>query len=178
MPPIVPPSRTESLCEKLIAELVESEHNYIQDLEVLQFTRDGIIQNVGELSSVELEAIFRNLDEVVALAKQIYEQLQRKPLTHIQLFKVFADIIPVFVATYTTYCSRHQQASDTIKELYQQRDEFKSFLKRLNTKLSFDAYVLKPMQHLCKYLMLMKEMREVITSVAQQNIKVVGMYIP
>ena len=74
------------------------------------------------------------------------------------------DSLPAFLNAYTPYCVRQKQACEKVKVLSQQRSEFKAFLKRLNTKLSLDAYILKPVQHLCKSVTLMKEIRQVIDS--------------
>jgi len=89
-----------------------------------------------------------------------------------ELFKQRHDIIGVCDALlskmgglkiYSTYCSNHTHAHNTVKKLIEQRRDFDTFLAVAQLRpesMSLDllSFLIKPVQRICKYPLLLKEL--------------------
>lgn len=65
--------------------------------------------------------------------------------------------------TYSLYCNNHQRALDTVEECQQKNPEFAAFLEQQLANpackgLSFTSYLIKPIQRVCKYPLLLREL--------------------
>ncbi len=151
--------------EHIIAELVKTEMDYVADLSaldevVLMPLRAGAVFKPEKAASLFKE---EELDSMTRASMQLLSNLQKKPDCS-TVAKVFSTFIDVALASYSSYCSGTFSA---LTELFLKNNNAKwiAFRRKVEGNvrlrgLPLDAVFIKPVQRLCKYPLLLVELRK------------------
>eukprot|EP01088_Endostelium_zonatum_P014429 TRINITY_DN3179_c2_g1_i4.p1 TRINITY_DN3179_c2_g1~~TRINITY_DN3179_c2_g1_i4.p1 ORF type:complete len:1001 (+),score=369.59 TRINITY_DN3179_c2_g1_i4:161-3163(+) len=168
---------------EVVFEILFSEQFYVYDLEVLMKVFIGGIQDRALLSKEELGYIFSNMELLYDFHSSLLEALENCilnnnnnnnkegneqegnnnnnkeermigegigeiVLSRVNMFKIYAP-----------YCSNHHKAIEKTMEMKEKRDPFKAFIDYCFASeecrgLTLEAYLIKPLQRICKYPLL------------------------
>ena len=143
----------------VIAELVDTERKYVQDLEILQkFKR--VVEEKGEVTGDKIHAIFLNLNALLDFQRRFLiriettNSLAEEQQNWGQIFSQSQDSFRV----YEPYIANQQHAEE------QAMLEFDK-LQRVGHRITSDrttlsGFLMKPFQRLAKYPLILKELRD------------------
>ncbi|KAI8071296.1 hypothetical protein BC940DRAFT_317102 [Gongronella butleri] len=136
--------------DKVMLELVATERKYVQDLETLQnYMRDLQQQNI--LTQDTVHYLFGNLNSLVDFQRRFLIQLENlveKPAKEQNVGRLFMEMEDAF-AVYEPYCANFYSAQDLV---VQEAPKLQTSTHELT------SYLIKPIQRICKYPLLMNEL--------------------
>jgi hypothetical protein len=149
----------------VLQEIVVTERDYVRDLRFICTQYLKPIRSFGILPEEDISAIFRNVDTLYELHKELYSSLERATgdrITH------ESQIAPVFLAlaaylkVYSLYCVGQEQTREHVLGLADRNPEFKKFVDEMRVHseargLDILAFLIKPVQRICKYPLLIRE---------------------
>jgi len=164
-PPKEHSNENSTQLENIIFELVITEWAYLQDLHLLLLARDEV-RKLPNMSLTDADAVFGSIDQIALVARELYIKFTEKSIninSTEYVAAVFVDM-SAFFKCYIAFCSGQAQALK-ILEYLKTKSEFKQFLKKIHEKkeyrkLPLDALIIKPVQRVCKYPLLLREMRK------------------
>eukprot|EP01125_Pyxidicula_operculata_P011486 TRINITY_DN375_c2_g1_i1.p1 TRINITY_DN375_c2_g1~~TRINITY_DN375_c2_g1_i1.p1 ORF type:complete len:699 (-),score=169.83 TRINITY_DN375_c2_g1_i1:1198-3294(-) len=151
---------------EVLKEIVCTEKAYVQDLTILiDVYANPLSVDTSIIEKEENDAIFLNVKEILKLHQVLLADFERS-IPNIdeihddtkfgKVFLFFAD----FMKIYITYILGYEKAGDIVKSLESNR-KFANFLKETESKskgLNIKDYLIKPVQRICKYPMLFREL--------------------
>lgn len=157
----------EFLFKKVTSEMVATEINYVTDLKVTTtIFRRPLMGEKSAILPLEAFNIFANIEDVYALNRKFLTALQKehgKPLASKNYGKVFLEFAPEFKRVYLTYAGRKTISRNTLTELSNNNKKFAAFLEECLQKppcrhLELKSFLIKPVQRICKYPLLLRTM--------------------
>ncbi|KAI3643478.1 hypothetical protein MP228_013033 [Amoeboaphelidium protococcarum] len=143
--------------DKVVVELLDTEQNYVQDLEYLQLYMNTIKQS-GLLTDEEVRKMFSNLDQLVDFQRTFLVVLEDTCLNGESngqnVGTLFSDFENAF-KVYGPYCSNHSNATQMVAEI---ADKLKPFDNVMDPHHQLPSYLIKPIQRVCKYPLLLREL--------------------
>ncbi|XP_032239037.2 uncharacterized protein LOC5513651 isoform X2 [Nematostella vectensis] len=165
--------RTER--KEAIIELVQTEINYGNDLQILKEEFYSPMQSGGILIPEHLAAIFLNLQELVEVNSKFSSRLQHSleesvakgdaEFCQVNIGSVFLENVDFF-QSYKIYCSKQNAASALLESLQKKNELLKIFLNvtcRENPKcrkMDLTSFLLAPVQRIMKYPLLLSRIRK------------------
>jgi len=167
--------------KEVIKELMESERLYVSDLQMLIENCFNPLEAVSWLPLNEKCLLIRNIQELFAFQQEFLEDMEtsvkelkeklNKPLPEEELNKIMNECVRnisnCFIRrkkkfkVYSEFCSLHQEAINIFRE-YERKPEMISFIRDFNGKthsrLHLQDFLIKPVQRICKYPLLLKEL--------------------
>lgn len=153
--------------QSYIHELINTEEAYMADMEIVLDTFHKPLREV--LSNKELQIIFVNWNELIICNTKLLKALRvRKRMSNNNIIQIIGDILcenlPHFTS-YIRYCSCQLNAAILIQKKTDNDPEFKEAARRCcsdpRTKgMSLSSFLLKPMQRITKYPLLIKKIQE------------------
>ncbi|KAL6062141.1 Guanine nucleotide exchange factor for Cdc42p [Balamuthia mandrillaris] len=151
--------------QQVATELLLTERDYVRDLALIidVFMKPMMAQQI--INQQDKELLFSNLEQVHGFNSELLRRLEQeysKPAGQQQIGHIFTDMVERF-DTYTIYCANLDYARAFQNKLCQTNPAFASFLQQTqNTeqtnKLDLKSLLIKPLQRMCKYPLLLKEM--------------------
>merc|ERR1719320_2336910 len=122
-----------------------------------------------ELSDIKIatktQQIFGNLDEIFDFHSQnLLPQIESCGLNSQEMAKTFTEHSQHLTRIYCRYCQNMEQAQAAVSEVGENHPINLGCQKELGHQLPLSAYLLKPMQRLTKYQLLLKDLSETFTS--------------
>ena len=155
---------------KSIQELVETEIQYVRDLEVLTEVYIEPLSSTGSSSNVinteQHRLLFNNIPALIKLNKQFKMGLELRyknwDEANSKIADEFLQFAPYF-HMYQGYLNSHEQAAGLVSKLYIRSNKFKKFVDaaQFNPKckgLDLKSYLVKPLQRITKYTLLLREL--------------------
>lgn len=157
----------------VVKEIFESEHSYCQDLAIIveQFLQP-LSQRAEIFNPRVLEILFSNILEVLTMQKGFLKELENsigiQPSFKSEIGKVFEAYSESF-KLYAVYCANHTRASDHL-DLLQGNEEAYKILEACRLLcaarsdggqqpgIGLGGYLLTPVQRICKYPLLLREL--------------------
>ncbi|XP_023176416.2 myosin-M heavy chain isoform X2 [Drosophila hydei] len=158
------PSHTNpmSVLERACMEIVDSERSFVEDLgQVIK----GYLLDWKEracLRSDELRILFANIEEIYEFNSLLLQQLINSGLDPGRIAKCFINLREHF-NVYTTYCTSYPEAISLLTKLLQAKHTnslLASTQKLLQHRLPLGSYLLKPVQRILKYHLLLDSLRK------------------
>ena len=147
----------------VLREILETERKYVTDLETLQNYAGEL--KMDEIISPEAQrALFSNLDDLVGFQRlflaEMEQQLTRSRLSSIgESYR--ADLANLFIKNekgfivYETFCPNYPRALETaLNEI----DRLMEKSRLIDPHTQLNDYLIKPIQRLCKYPLLLREL--------------------
>ena len=158
------PSRAKKIKRKeVLTELLETERDYVENLKIILDLFLNPIKQQNILTRVEIASLFSNVEA-------LYEQVNVKLLSKLELLmkkqqfsaigQVFLDLGDLF-KLYAVYCSNQPNIHGRVVQFKDESERFSEILKIAVKdprcrRLDIEAFLIIPLQRLCKYPMLLK----------------------
>jgi len=152
--------------KRVLLEIVETEEDYIEDLSVIINSYMNPLESELIITKDESNNIFSNITYILSANKELLELL-RQNLTPEGVADAFIQKCSLF-RIYSTYCSNQQQGGQMVGKLKEQYAKFDTFLQVAQARpesqsLDLNSYLIKPVQRICKYPLLLRELIKVTT---------------
>uniref|UniRef100_A0A672ZUZ5 Phosphatidylinositol-3,4,5-trisphosphate-dependent Rac exchange factor 2 n=1 Tax=Sphaeramia orbicularis TaxID=375764 RepID=A0A672ZUZ5_9TELE len=156
----------------VLNELLKTERDYVGTLEFLsvflhrlnQYAATKIDKNITEET---VKVLFSNIEEILAVHKDflsmVEELLHPDPHAHHEIGRCFLHFRSRF-QIYDEYCGNHEKAQRLLLELNKIRSVRTCLLNcmllggRKNTEVPLEGYLVAPIQRICKYPLLLREL--------------------
>ncbi|XP_068180790.1 rho guanine nucleotide exchange factor 1 isoform X3 [Antennarius striatus] len=163
-------SKKETKRQEVINELFATEHAHVRMLSVLQMIFSKPLEREELLTATELATIFPNLDEIIEMHYNFYENLKKLRLDDNFIVKsISTTVLNRFEGTEgdwfqkltARFCSHQSWALDQIKSRQKKEARFNSFIQEAESKPQCRRLQLKDiipieMQRLTKYPLLLE----------------------
>ncbi|KAI9323598.1 hypothetical protein BX666DRAFT_2016780 [Dichotomocladium elegans] len=150
------PNGPKDIRGKIVMEILETERKYVQDLEVLQnYMRE--LQNQKVLSLDTIHYLFGNLNALVDFQRRFLIQIEdmaEKSAQEQRIGLLFVQMEEAF-SVYEPYCSNYYSAQDLV---VQEAPKLQKLANILNPVYELPSMLIKPIQRICKYPLLMAEL--------------------
>lgn len=160
--------KAQRMRNAILNEVITTERQYVKDLNTIVQVFSGPIKKLNVLSQAEVHAIFSNISDIHKLNNKCMDLIEKAieegngNIEGVKIGAIFLQVIDGF-KIYGTYSKNQQLALDTLASVKQNNREFASFVEQLekgpNLKgITLNGYLIKPVQRICKYPLLFKEM--------------------
>lgn len=157
-------SKEEFARQEVIYELETTEEDYIRDIQQLKLSYFTILNEKQAITQEESATLFSNINSLTE-SNQVFLQTlkeKRKQSTIISnVGDLFTMLAPGFAA-YEKYCGNHWKATKLLRKLLT-NPEFKQLHDKIHFESpesqnqSLESYLIKPVQRICKYPLILKE---------------------
>ncbi|XP_077579446.1 uncharacterized protein plekhg2 [Stigmatopora nigra] len=152
------PSRTQ----RVLMEIVETEQAYVRDLKSIAEDYLGCIIDRGALplKPEQVSGLFCNIEDIYEFNSELLEDLERNQHAAAAIADCFVERSEAF-DIYTLYCMNYPNSVSVLRECMKDQILVRFFHERqatLNHSLPLETYLLKPVQRILKYHLLLQEL--------------------
>ncbi|XP_077482869.1 dynamin-binding protein isoform X5 [Stigmatopora argus] len=150
---------------KVIEELLQTEKDYIKDLQMCVVEIVEPLQK-KQVKNVDFDGLFGNINSVINLSERLFESLEETD----SIGKVFLDFKVELEAVYNIYCQNHNDAISLL-ESYEKDENIQRHvlecLERLRAiyrewgktnYINLGSFLIKPVQRVMRYPLLLMEL--------------------
>ncbi|XP_028818475.1 uncharacterized protein plekhg2 isoform X2 [Denticeps clupeoides] len=150
-----------SRLERVALEIVETEQAYVRDLKSIVEDYLGCIIDCGDLplKPDEVSTLFCNIEDIYEFNSELLEDLERSPHAA-AMAECFVERSEAF-DIYTIYCMNYPNSVAILRDCMKNKCLVRFFQERqatLNQSLPLETYLLKPVQRILKYHLLLQEL--------------------
>nr|XP_008122084.1 PREDICTED: pleckstrin homology domain-containing family G member 2 isoform X2 [Anolis carolinensis] len=147
--------------DRVVLEIVETEQAYVRDLRSIVEDYLGCIIDCGQLplKPEQVNALFCNIEDIYEFNSELLEDMERNPSPH-AVAECFVQRSEEF-DIYTLYCMNYPNSVSVLRECMENEALAKFFRERqatLSHSLPLETYLLKPVQRILKYHLLLQEL--------------------
>ncbi|ELR18659.1 RhoGEF domain containing protein [Acanthamoeba castellanii str. Neff] len=149
---------------RVINEIVNTERDYVQDLKIMLTLFRMPLDEEGILTKEELSTIFSNLSMLLHVNSELYDDISKrvKETNGEELGQCFV-LLADYLKMYSQYCSNQAAAREAVVNASKTNPRFRAFQEKMAVNpelngLTLRDYLIKPVQRLCKYPLLMREL--------------------
>eukprot|EP00020_Sapocribrum_chincoteaguense_P011426 CAMPEP_0170732040 /NCGR_PEP_ID=MMETSP0437-20130122/1352_1 /TAXON_ID=0 /ORGANISM="Sexangularia sp." /LENGTH=1192 /DNA_ID=CAMNT_0011070275 /DNA_START=25 /DNA_END=3599 /DNA_ORIENTATION=- len=162
--PAQPAMPKKSMREMILDEFVDTERAYVADLKLVQSVYIAELRADKKLASPDdIQRIFGNWEQLIMVNEQILAAIDTADGSG--KGKIGSTFVALgdFLKMYNAYCASQATALDVVVKLQKERGDFDSFLRYTELRpecrgLNLGAFLVKPMQRVCKYPLLFREL--------------------
>uniref|UniRef100_A0A8D2CVV7 Dynamin-binding protein n=1 Tax=Sciurus vulgaris TaxID=55149 RepID=A0A8D2CVV7_SCIVU len=144
---------------KVVEELLQTERDYIRDLEMC-IERIMIPLQQAQVPNIDFEGLFGNMPMVIKVSKQLLAALEISDAVG----PVFLDHRDELEGTYRVYCQNHDEAISLL-EIYEKDEKIQKHLqssladlKGCTNYINLGSFLIKPVQRVMRYPLLLMEL--------------------
>ncbi|XP_054623907.1 dynamin-binding protein isoform X2 [Dunckerocampus dactyliophorus] len=144
---------------KVIEELLQTEKDYIKDLQMCVVEIIEPLQK-KQVKNVDFDGLFGNINSVIDLSQRLFETLEESD----SIGKVFLGFKTELEGVYNIYCQNHDDAISLL-ESYEKDENIQRHvlecLERLRGKTNYinlGSFLIKPVQRVMRYPLLLMEL--------------------
>ncbi|XP_069451209.1 pleckstrin homology domain-containing family G member 3 isoform X1 [Ovis canadensis] len=145
---------------RVVREIVETERTYVRDLRsIVEDYLLKLIDTPGLLNPEQVSALFGNIESIYALNSQLLRDLDSCNSDPVAVASCFVERSQEF-DIYTQYCNNYPNSVAALTECMQDKQQAKFFRDQqdlLQHSLPLGSYLLKPVQRILKYHLLLQE---------------------
>uniref|UniRef100_UPI00358FC81D pleckstrin homology domain-containing family G member 1-like n=1 Tax=Myxine glutinosa TaxID=7769 RepID=UPI00358FC81D len=150
-----------SYLDRVVLEVLQTERMYVRDLRSIVEDYVGCIIDSPELplEPEEVSIIFGNVEDIYALHSELVQELESCLCCPVAIAECFVNKNEAF-HIYTEYCMNYPNSMALLNECLQNEVLERFFQKTqasLHHALPLSAYLLKPVQRILKYHLLLQE---------------------
>ncbi|KAK3560352.1 hypothetical protein QTP86_006437 [Hemibagrus guttatus] len=150
-----------SRLQRVLLEIVETEQAYVRDLKSIVEDYLGCIIDCGDLplKPEEVSTLFCNIEDIYEFNSELLEDLERSPHAA-AIAECFVERSEAF-DIYTIYCMNYPNSVAVLRECMKNESLVRFFQERQATlchSLPLETYLLKPVQRILKYHLLLQEL--------------------
>ncbi|XP_033015403.1 pleckstrin homology domain-containing family G member 3 isoform X2 [Lacerta agilis] len=150
-----------SYLERVVLEIVESERMYVRDLRSIIENYLAKIIDTQELllRPEQVSALFGNIEDIYELNSELLQDLDSCHNDPVAVARCFVDRSQDF-DIYTQYCNNYPNSVAALTECMRNKQLAKFFRERqeqIRHSLPLGSYLLKPVQRILKYHLLLQE---------------------
>ncbi|XP_041730970.1 uncharacterized protein LOC121562872 isoform X2 [Coregonus clupeaformis] len=150
-----------SRLERVALEIVETEQAYVRDLKSIVEDYLGCIIDCGDLplKPDEVSTLFCNIEDIYEFNSELLEDLERSPHAA-AIAECFVERSEAF-DIYTLYCMNYPNSVAVLRDCMKNKILVGFFQERQTTlchSLPLETYLLKPVQRILKYHLLLQEL--------------------
>ncbi|KAF8639563.1 hypothetical protein AX17_001465 [Amanita inopinata Kibby_2008] len=148
-----PANAQDSARNNIVREIVETERKYVQDLEVMQKYSNALYQN-NIIDQDTIHLLFPNLNNLLNFQRKFLISLERTaelPWPEQRWGQDFLESEEEFVV-YEPYCANYTNASEL---MLAHEQNLAALNDLINVKGELPAFLIKPVQRVCKYPLLL-----------------------
>lgn len=152
---------------KVFKEIIESERKYVQDIELLCQYKDELIQQ-DLISNEHIHILFPNLNEIIDFQRRFLNGLEcniNVPTKYQRIGSIFIHAASGPFKSYEPWTVGQLAAIDLINK---ESSNLRKSSSLLDPGFELQSFILKPIQRLCKYPLLLKELIKASTESADQ----------
>lgn len=141
---------------KIIKEMVETERKYVNDLEILCQYKDQLLSN-NIILQEDLYMLFPNLNDILDFQRRFLISLEINALVEPKFQRIGSIFIHAqpFFKSYEPWSIGQKAAIDFISS---SSSKLKNNSLIIGNDLELQSFILKPVQRLCKYPLLLREL--------------------
>ncbi|XP_037533830.1 pleckstrin homology domain-containing family G member 3, partial [Nematolebias whitei] len=153
--------RQLSRLQRVVLEIVETEQTYVRDLRSIVEDYLGCIIDCGvlPLKPDQVSTLFCNIEDIYEFNSDLLEDLERSP-DAASIADCFVERSEAF-DIYTLYCMNYPNSVAVLRDCMKNENLVRFFQERrttLNHSLPLETYLLKPVQRILKYHLLLQEL--------------------
>eukprot|EP01114_Cavostelium_apophysatum_P002752 TRINITY_DN1243_c0_g1_i1.p1 TRINITY_DN1243_c0_g1~~TRINITY_DN1243_c0_g1_i1.p1 ORF type:complete len:1135 (-),score=369.28 TRINITY_DN1243_c0_g1_i1:198-3602(-) len=163
---------------EVINEIITTERDYVSDLNVIVEVFLLPIKLKGAMPTEDVNIVFSNVETLVNCNTQVIRDWDERKKSSagkddaILIGEIFDKLSPFF-KMYSVYCANQPNAMIKLQE-YSRKPEFLQTLKICSTDprakgLSLNSFLIKPIQRICKYPLLFRELIKQIDPADQER---------
>ncbi|CAG0901688.1 unnamed protein product [Darwinula stevensoni] len=151
-----------SYLDRIIMEIIDTERVYVKDLqEVISGYVDVMKNNEAvPIPQEEISVLFGNLEDIYNFNKELLRDLEAAGMDVAQVASCFMESNSGF-AIYSHYCNNYPKSVSLLTELLR-REEVASYFRTMQSSLHhtlpLGSYLLKPVQRILKYHLLLQNL--------------------
>ncbi|KAI9100569.1 hypothetical protein DFS34DRAFT_648488 [Phlyctochytrium arcticum] len=159
-------SKAEMMRLCSVYELIETEADYVRDLTLMINFHKTQLQATQILTDEEIDLLFSNIDQLVPVNQQLLDRLHEKRDSDPFIPEVGDALVDVSDSfrVYTTYCGNYPEAMKLVHKLQARADMKEKLETMMNSPegrgLSLESFLIKPVQRICKYPLLIRELQK------------------
>ncbi|XP_061453117.1 pleckstrin homology domain-containing family G member 2 isoform X2 [Rhineura floridana] len=147
--------------DRVVLEIVETEQSYVRDLRSIVEDYLGCIIDCGQLplKPEQVSTLFCNIEDIYEFNSELLEDMERNPSAD-AVAECFVQRSEEF-DIYTLYCMNYPNSVSVLRECMENESLAKFFRERqatLSHLLPLETYLLKPVQRILKYHLLLQEL--------------------
>nr|XP_694345.6 pleckstrin homology domain-containing family G member 2 [Danio rerio] len=147
--------------ERVALEILETEQAYVRDLKSIVEDYLGCIIDCGDLplKPEEVSTLFCNIEDIYEFNSELLEDLERSPHAA-AIAECFVERSEAF-DIYTIYCMNYPNSVTVLRDCMKNESLVRFFQERQATlchSLPLETYLLKPVQRILKYHLLLQEL--------------------
>ncbi|KAF2070062.1 hypothetical protein CYY_008619 [Polysphondylium violaceum] len=149
---------------KVINEIINTEKDYISDLQVIINTILVPLKESKIVTDKDISTIFSNIQLLLNVNKELLNGLEKAANeTQGEFVGQHFTLFSQFLKMYSSYCANQKISSDHIALCSKKIPAFKQFIDEKQAlpecrQCNLDSLLIKPVQRLCKYPLLIREL--------------------
>ncbi|XP_058235072.1 pleckstrin homology domain-containing family G member 3 isoform X6 [Hemibagrus wyckioides] len=155
------PNPEISYLDRVVMEIMETEHTYVRDLHSIVEGYLAHIIDTADLPIIpeQVCALFGNIEVIYEFNSELLQELdlcKNDPVAIARCFVLKRDYFEI----YTQYCTNYPNSVAALTECMRNKTLLKFFMERqeaLKHPLPLGSYLLKPVQRILKYHLLLQE---------------------
>uniref|UniRef100_A0A493TGF9 DH domain-containing protein n=1 Tax=Anas platyrhynchos platyrhynchos TaxID=8840 RepID=A0A493TGF9_ANAPP len=156
-----PLGQEPSYLQRVLLEIVESERTYARDLRGIVEGYLGKIIDAEEppLRPEQVSALFGNIEDIYELSSNLLQSLESCACDPVAVAVCFVTRSQEF-DIYTQYCNNYPNSVAALSECMRSKQQarfFRECQEQMRHALPLGAYLLKPVQRILKYHLLLQE---------------------
>ncbi|XP_031435823.1 pleckstrin homology domain-containing family G member 3 isoform X4 [Clupea harengus] len=145
--------------DRVVMEIIETEQMYVRDLCNIVEDYLAHIIDTGTMGPEQVSALFGNIEDIYEFNGELLQSLYMCNGDPVAIARCFVDRSEYF-DIYTQYCTNYPNSVAALTECMRSKNLAKFFRDRqasLNLSLPLGSYLLKPVQRILKYHLLLQE---------------------
>ncbi|XP_035851627.1 pleckstrin homology domain-containing family G member 3 isoform X2 [Sander lucioperca] len=155
------PSSQLTYLDRVVMELIETERTYVRDLRMIveDYLAHIIDQSEVSIRPEQVCSLFGNIEDIYEFNSELLQALDRCDNDPVAVARCFVDKSEYF-EIYTQYCTNYPNSVAALTDCMRNKSLAKFFRERqelLKRSLPLGSYLLKPVQRILKYHLLLQE---------------------
>ncbi|CAK9435308.1 uncharacterized protein LODBEIA_P57270 [Lodderomyces beijingensis] len=147
---------------KVFREIIETERKYVQDLELLLSYRNQLSE-ADLLSSEQIHTLFPNLNDIIDFQRRFLNGLECNINVPVKYQRIGSVFIHASLGPFRAYVPWTIGQLTAIDLINKENANLKRSSSLIDPGFELQSYILKPIQRLCKYPLLLKELIKTTT---------------